>query len=83
MGEQILFECQLCGSTHETRKGAKIHISNGGDDTHADKKGTDKGVIQEITDTSEFEELNKRTDHEGEERVEVTRGNSTYKGSAT
>lgn len=86
MNKEIKYKCNICPEddpyTSKSRKGVKIHIGNTEDKRHKDRSGSEPGVVEEVGE-EELMELNQREEHNGEERVEITKGRSSYSGSPT
>lgn len=82
MSDKIRFECHICGNVFDRRQDAKRHISKSADAKHAEKSGSDPGVIHEVVDEDSIVADNSREEYEGEERTELSSGNASYKGPA-
>jgi hypothetical protein len=88
MSEDIKYRCTLCPPSEEytsDNKGSvKKHITHYEEGRHEGKKGTESEEHIEEIPRNEIETIvaNKRTEHEGEETVEIRKGNSAYVGRA-
>lgn len=88
MSEDIKYRCTLCPPgeeyTSDIKGSVKKHISHDEKGRHEGKKGTESDEHIEEVPRNEIEtiEANKRTEHEGEERVELRKGNAAFKGRA-
>lgn len=83
--DEIVYYCELCAPGDEYRSSGrsdvKRHISMLDDDTHGDHKGNDPNVIGEILRRDiETLEANRRSEHDGEERVKISVDNKSYEG---